>query len=473
MTKRKWLVIFGGLLIIAAAAIVLMTADRPLREGKTAGTSSEDQDKANSRDSHASTNPHDRNKVTREANANHAKRPGQSQGNENSTTNSQEANPNKASSPQADSETKGTQAEDGGLSEEERAIQAIRCKVRGKITRDGKPDAGVKILLHKRYGIGEFTSTTSDELGTFHFDELRHGRYAVNAHLKNAFAKGVMIHCDAEDKEIPVELEIRKVGVHVTGRVSDNEGNPLAGAYLQVAKQDHPKDNLDGLVLPVPPEGRYEIWLPVDEHEFCIVGSAPGHQSHIKTVPKNKSAVVLDFRLSRESVLRGEVVGPSGLVKGVKVAALHKRPDGTGYISSDKTDARGRFSIETSEAQVTLSAYSAKDGWAYQVLPPRQEGTDLEWILLELKPGREITGTVRLANGNRVPLAEVHFYCEKAAISGIAKADTQGDFKISNLPTGQIIMAGPWGDKRPYEDRYTEIPPEQSTVELVLHPSEE
>ncbi len=468
MTKRKWLVIFGGLLIIAAAAIVLMTADRQLREEKTAGTSSEAQDKANLKNSHAPSNPHDRTKATRGADTNHAERSGQSQTNEDSAT-----NPKEAGSPQTDSESERTQTEDGGLSEEERAIQAIRCKVRGKITREGKPAAGVKILLREAFEAGEFTSTTSDEQGTFHFDGLGHGTYAVTAQLKQAFAKGALARCDAEEKEIPVELEILKAGVRVTGTVSDHVGNPLADAQLSIGLQDHPKDIRSKSLLPVPPDGRYEIWVPDGDLEYLVTAHAPGHQAELGTVPRNQSEVVLNFRLTRYSMVRGEVVGPRGLVAGIRVMARHQHPDDTAGIISETTDARGRFEIEFGDGKITLSAWSPTEGWAFKPLPPHRAGEDVERVLLELKPGRTITGTTRLQDGSRVPMAEVHFYCDAASFSGTVQADNQGDFAITHIPPGLAIHACPWHDKRPFSERYIEIPPEQNTLELVLHPLEE
>ncbi len=382
-------------------------------------------------------------------------------------------NPQQAELSPAAGAAQGDKAEDGGLSEEERAIQAIRCKVRGKITRDGRPAAGVKILLHDAFEAGEFTSTISDGQGTFRFDGLGHGTYVVTAQQKQAFAKGTLARCDAEEKEIPVELEILKAGVRVTGTVNDHDGNPLAGAQLSIGCQDHPKDIRSKSLLPVPPDGRYEIWVPDGDLEYLVTAYAPGHQAELGTVPKNQSEVVLDFRLTRLNVVRGEVVGPKGLVVGIKVRARHQHPDGTAGSFFDMSDARGRFEIEFGDGKITLSAWSPSEGWAFKPLPPHRAGEDVERVLLELKPGRTITGTMRLQDGSRVPMAEVHFYCDAASFSGTVQADNQGDFAITQLPPGLVIHACPWHDKRPFTGRYTEIPPEQSTVELVLHPLEE
>jgi len=359
------------------------------------------------------------------------------------------------------------------LSEEERARKAIRCKVLGRITRRDKPVSGATILLHDRYEPGAFKSIKSDAQGRFQFDDLRYGVWAVSAQMYEAYSKGAAIYCDAQDKEVEVDIKIQRARVHVTGLVSDRDGNQLDGAILDVGLQNKPTDKAEHSILPVPPDGHYDIWVSDDEPDLCITARAPGHQSRLKTVPANKSEVVLNFRLTRESIIRGEVLGSTGLAAGVKVAVSFERPDGSGFIQSQKTDARGRFSIETRDAKVTLSAWSPEEGWANMTLPPRSEGKDVSGIILELQPGRNVTGTVRLQNGKRVPLAEIIFYCKKTSISSKWQASSQGDFVIPNLPPDLPVMVSPWNDKRPFNERYIEVPPNRSTVELVLHPQEE
>ena len=366
-----------------------------------------------------------------------------------------------------------TESADGGLSEEARAQQKIRCHVMGRVTRQAKPARDVEVLLHPRFDFGEFERARSDAEGRFEFADLHYGVWNVTALAEKAFAKGALLRCDAEDKEIPVELTLEEPSVHVSGRVTDMEDTPLAGAYLSVGRQDHPRDIQDNQVIPVTTEGRYEFWLPKEAEAFAITAAAPGYQSMLRSAPRNQSEVVLDFRLLRESVLRGEVVGPSGLLSGVKVSAYHQNPGGGGYVHSDTTDAKGRFEIEVGDGEITIAAWSPTEGYAYEKLQPLIEGQLVDWLVLQLKEGRKVTGTMRLKSGTRVPLGWIHFYCEQAGFGVALQADGQGDFTLPNIPSGLPIMVAPREDRRPFVERYTEVPPNQNTLELVLFPQED
>ena len=117
--------------------------------------------------------------------------------------------------------------------------------ISGVVTRDGKPAAGVGVLLVERsdrgWGPGDRVERTrSDKAGKFTFEGLEQGSYGLDAFQPGAFIRDptpwdgpVLITLSDGESVEGVKLELERGGV-ITGRVVDEESRPVAGEYVQL-----------------------------------------------------------------------------------------------------------------------------------------------------------------------------------------------------------------------------------------------
>lgn len=127
--------------------------------------------------------------------------------------------------------------------------RAATGSISGIVTKDGKPAAGVGVLLVERnaqgWGAGDTVARTkSDKDGKFTFEGLARGTYGLDAFLPGAFIHDstpwdgpVQITVGDGENVTGVKLELERGGV-ITGKLVDDEGRPVAGEaiHLYVAK---------------------------------------------------------------------------------------------------------------------------------------------------------------------------------------------------------------------------------------------
>ncbi len=367
-------------------------------------------------------------------------------------------------------------AEDSESAPEERE-EEIHCTITGTVLRDEQAVAGATVRLFARrddheYRPADLALLTTGPAGTFELPAVSAGVYKLSAHKDEAQSLAAVARCQTDGQRIEVELALRAAAVHVFGTVGDTEGTPLAEATV-LARRDTITRRARRSALPVPvaADGRFDLHLP--DSEFQIVADAPGHHSWVDDLPEDRKAVELHIRLTRLSLLRGVVLGPQGPQADVIVHVRTSNENGSGQSGSTLTDAEGRFAKECGPGLAKVFAWD-RERWDYTEVPPRRQGSDPPEVLLELKPGRTLTGTVQLENGQPVPLARVSCHSMPTGVGGVLQADGHGLFTYKGLPpSDEKIDCWCLDDRRPFAERVVTITADQDQVELLLVPEED
>ena len=111
-------------------------------------------------------------------------------------------------------------------------------------------------------------TTTTDAEGRYSFNELPEGDYTVTPHKAGQFVpfpRVVNIQGDQTNFDLRLEAYIR-----VSGRVTDNDGNPMSGASIRLANLSTP--------LAVNADGSYAIGIsPTAAAPITVVAEMPGY----------------------------------------------------------------------------------------------------------------------------------------------------------------------------------------------------
>ncbi len=353
---------------------------------------------------------------------------------------------------------------------------AIHCSIEGLVRLGGEPVAGVEVHLYAMRRGGEFLALESgppktDTAGRFGFADVTGNKYRLSVVSQGAFSKGVWILCDNDGEVIQADVDLEPAGVHVTGVLTDLEGTPLAQSSVVARRRTVNMQAMkQALQISVGQDGRFECWLP--DAAFSMVGNAVGHHGHVLSIPEGREEVELVFRLERLSGLSGIVIGPEGPQAGVKVSASTRNDDGSSVSNSTDTGSDGRFSLECGPGEASVTAWAA-EGWDQQVVPARREGTDAPEVVLELRPGRTVTGHVHLKSGAPAPMVAVGIHTLPSGIGGVVQADIQGDFKAEGLRPGEEVSIFCLRDVRPWQERRLKIGPDQDRVDVLFVPEDE
>jgi RNA polymerase sigma factor (sigma-70 family) len=204
----------------------------------------------------------------------------------------------------------------------------------------------------------------------------------------------------------------------ISGRVTDNEGNPLSGAtvYARTNRDALGYGIIQACETQTGPDGRYSI--EVLPGNLMIYAHAPGYlmmQNFDRTVEAGRTYTGLDFGLTPSRVqMTGRVVDESG--RGLAGATVHLRACGmlegetTGYMSDllnlafANTDATGAFALDVEIeglADLTVECEGYASGHFPSIEAPCQD------LQLTLGRGGSIAGTVTRPDGTPVPNAAV------------------------------------------------------------------
>ncbi len=366
-------------------------------------------------------------------------------------------------------------AEDSERAPEEQE-EEIQCMITGTVLREDRPVAGATVRLFARQADGDYLPadlqplTTGPE-GAFSLPEVSGGIYKLTAFKDEEHALAAVVHCQLDGQRLEADLALQPAAVHVFGTLGDTEGTPLADATI-LARRDTITRQARRTALPIPlaADGRFDFHLP--DSDFQIVADAPGHHSWVRSLPAGETEVEFAIRLTRLSLLRGMVLGPQGPQADVIVHVRTSNENGSGQSGSTLTDAEGRFAKECGPGLAKVFAWD-RERWAYTEVPPRRQGSDPPEVVLELEPGRTLTGTVQLENGQLVPLARVSCHSMPTGVGGVLQADGHGHFTYKGLPNDEKIDCWCLDDRRPFAERVVTITADQDHVELLLVPEED
>lgn len=153
--------------------------------------------------------------------------------------------------------------------------------ISGVVTKDGKPAAGVGVLLVERsdrgWGAGDTVERVrSDKEGKFTFEGLERGSYGLDAFLPGAFIQDstpwdgpVQITLGDGESVTGVKLELERGGV-ITGKLVDGEGRPVAGETIHVCVEKPAEDGSPTITY------LSKRWRTDDRGIYRIFGLSPG-----------------------------------------------------------------------------------------------------------------------------------------------------------------------------------------------------
>jgi len=323
------------------------------------------------------------------------------------------------------------------------------CVVSGIVTEKttGKPMEGVQVITDE----GDIAVTSASGGYSFVLPKRSHRLSA----LKDGFHRPVLnISATGETMDLPIEL---KPGGTIKGKVTDKEGNPIAGArvglsvysfYFQYTKANEAGEYvLVGFDRDTSPE----ISARADGFESVYntkVGFAPGERE-----------ATLDFRLApvQKRNVTGRVTTKDG-----KPAAGASVTYGMGSSYWDtktaSTDAGGRYAMEViSHGKNIVMAQAKGFAPAFGIVPENIDAV----VDLVVEPGHYAEGQVEDEDGKllhayiSVSVESEIFVSEGVKIGGdnsyssVQSVDTdeKGHFRLEDLPREGVVIQAYAGEE--------------------------
>ena len=131
-----------------------------------------------------------------------------------------------------------------------------------------------------------FAEIASDADGSFRFVDVADGRYGVTATSPGviaAFVSGI------EERRTGVRLRLGNEGRHLSGRVSDSIGRPVAGAEIHIAHRFSSEGDI--FLIGTGADGRWTADVPKGNYSISAV--SPGYAAEQKVLPMGTDAVDL------------------------------------------------------------------------------------------------------------------------------------------------------------------------------------
>ena len=206
---------------------------------------------------------------------------------------------------------------------------------------------------------GAFQNTRTAVDGTFELDELPASTYrlSVRADEYQPTAVESLDLRTAEQRE-PLRVELRP-GVVVTGRVLDEEGEPLTEARVERRDERDRTASFRPFRMrgtATDAEGRYRLdGLPAGP--VVLVAHAPERSSRVRELVLEPGDNEVDFVLEPSPVLAGRVIDQQG--QPVTGAQVSHRSGNSG--NSDESDESGRFRIPV-ELGAIVRVQASKSG---------------------------------------------------------------------------------------------------------------
>lgn len=313
---------------------------------------------------------------------------------------------------------------------------------------DGQPVAGAVVRARRRYETAQSAEreSTTDADGRFRLVGLSSdfADLAVRAAGYPLLLRpGVRANSEA-----PVRIELVP-GASLHGRVIDNGGNGVAGGLVRLRieldyraggdprvwerEEMSPRASTDA-------EGRFRFdnlvpgtWSAEASHreeEAKVegIGLATGDQHEIELILGTPDELTVFV-----TTLPGEPVAD---------AVVQVRPEGeAGFQGYGRTDSSGRTKVDISPgtADVQVKHVQLRDALRQVQLSPGPNE-----LRIALRPGAEISGSVRSGDGSPLALATIEAMTEFSPDTGFHRANTVADnngaFRITGLEPGRYNL---------------------------------
>ncbi|MCA8973688.1 MAG: carboxypeptidase regulatory-like domain-containing protein, partial [Planctomycetes bacterium] len=335
--------------------------------------------------------------------------------------------------------------------------------------------------------------------GTFALDELP-PTCSIGA-LASGFAPSALVDLEIVDKSTsPARVELRLLpdGGDLTGRVTDQDGAPIAGATVAIGDRSKSPDYHGERVVEV--WGICTVETDADGH-YTFVGAKAGINVVTARGPgfgiwrghariEAGATTTLDIELARSATLFGKVTDKDGNAEAeVRVSAFDGEP-GTTFLAGGQIDYDEPFGrVETRTAgdgSYRLEGVTPGKAWLFaQRQGARFGGTSAAYLreTLELSPGaevrwdpvidvgRSIAGVVRYRDGYPIPHLFITLRHDGTGAEATLNSGREGEFRFLCLEGGsyEIRVQPPFGAPRGTEfAKRTGIVPDRGPVEMTF-----
>jgi hypothetical protein len=412
--------------------------------------------------------------------------------------------------------------------------RAEPCEVAGSVVRsgDGTPLRGATVTLVVSGRRSEPLATRTDATGRFALRNVPAGSYRLiverTGYARQEFGqralgrRGVALNLSPGQRMTDLLFRMTPAGV-ITGRVFDEQGEPLVGVLVNVLRRvyregrlvfeggesDRSDDRGEYRIFNLMP-GRYVVSAtPVGGMVGAGVrrreGSDAGDETYVPTfypgVIEPETAVPLevspgqeltgiDFTLTPQRTVRvrGRALAPGGGRGATQVALLPRstRAPMRGRARESSVEPDGAFELSgVAPGSYILAAMRHEDNITYSAREPVEVGnSDVEGVTLALMPNGTVSGKV-VVEGGALPESRVFVNLRpEDALSrgGNAPVQADGAFQIRNVSAGdyQVMVSGAPEDfylksvrrgNEVFANRSVPLLQDTAGLEVVLSPS--
>ncbi len=350
--------------------------------------------------------------------------------------------------------------------------------ISGTVIEEGtrRPVAGARVLAYAVTGSTRFArrraerAARTDARGRFRLAGLTPARYAIEA-VRDGYLTAAIAGVNSAAQSVPVaNLALRKAA-SISGRVTDEKGQPVAAARVRIMREtgirrllrgaaSNPASVLGGQGVLTAADGAFRIRGLEPERNLSLEATKTGYAPARKPGVSLKAGdavkdVALVVRRGLEA--RGKVVDAQGQsVGGAEIRAIHREEGMMGGarvqmrlmgVAQEKPDAvtagDGAFTLKgLEEGQYALAV--AREGFARKSVPSVEVKATGEnvWPPVTLAAGAPIAGAVRDATG--APVSGAQVFGIDVGGSGDrpqnSASDADGKFRLDGFVAERAIL---------------------------------
>ena len=306
----------------------------------------------------------------------------------------------------------------------------------------GEPvfDAPVELTLTRGFGeAGSFRPVTrlSNDSGQFWFDQLPAGEYRLSVPSSEAF-ESAQVKVRSGSLDVRIFLESAQQRLRITGSVTDQAGNALAGAMVTLRSPSLYRVRAGS-------DGAFELEGNLESPEVQLTAELTGYEDQAESFDAAElgSSMSLDFVLVEQVGLvsvTGRIKDQRGQPVPRERILLRSAEAGSSYTG--QSDAEGRFEID---GVVPADDYviSVQPSKVYQDFRQRSVVIDsttsaLDIVLQENQLGA-FGGLMRNVDGEPVREFTLWLRGAKASAQPIeVTSDIDGLFFVEQVPAGKL-----------------------------------
>jgi protocatechuate 3,4-dioxygenase beta subunit len=375
--------------------------------------------------------------------------------------------------------------------------------IAGTVVEEGtrKLVAGARVSAYASTGFGGFARRRAERLartdprGRFRLPGLAPARYAVEA-AREGYLSASVAGVNASGQSVPpANLALRKAA-SISGKVTDEKGQPVAGARVRITREmgmrrllrgaaSNPAALFGGQGVLTVADGSFRLRGLEPERNLSVEAARTGYATARKpgvSVKAGDAIKDLALVVRRGLEARGKVVDAQGQpVAGAELRAIHREDGLMGGarvqmrlmgMDRDKPDAvtgnDGAFLLKGLEVgQYTLAI--AREGFARKTVPSLEVKATGEnvWPPVTLVSGAPIAGLVRDSAGG--PISGAQIFAIDVGSGGRPQngtSDAEGKFRLEGFTAERPILVNVTAQG--YAALQRNVTPPAADIALVL-----